>query len=195
MTFKTQGYEVVPDAIPIEIVNFLYEYFLRKRDVVRILYDTKYVQTHPTHMIGSWEDEQIPNTYSHYGDIAMDTLLANALPIVETITKMRLIPAYSYARIYKKGDVLVAHVDRPECEISTTLFLGGDEWEIYLEGKAILPKVGEMIIYKGCDLVHWRDAFEGEKCVQVFLHYVPYTKNAKFYDGREMLGLPMEFMK
>jgi hypothetical protein len=39
---------------------------------------------------------------------------------MEKHTKLKLIPTYSYARIYKKGDVLHRHKDRFSCEISTT---------------------------------------------------------------------------
>ena len=52
---------------------------------------------------------------------------------MEKETKLKLISTYSYARIYKKGDVLKRHKDRFSCEISTTMFLGGDPWSIYLD--------------------------------------------------------------
>ena len=50
-----------------------------------------------------------------------------------------------------------------------------------------------MLVYSGCDLEHWREEFEGQDCVQVFLHYN--NKEGKFpatnaFDGRAMLGLP-----
>jgi len=192
MNFDTKGFEVIKNSVSIDIVDFLFEYFSRKRDVAKLLYERKYVLHNPTHMIGYWNDSQTPNTYSHYGDIAFDTLLEHMLPAVEEVVGMKLISSYSYARIYKHGDELMRHRDRPDCEISTTMFLGGDEWAIYMEGEPVLLQKGEMCVYKGCDLVHWRNKFEGEKCVQVFLHYQPFKENAK-HDGREILGLPPEF--
>ena len=48
-----------------------------------------------------------------------------------------------------------------------------------------------MVIYKGCDVEHWRNKFIGLNHAQVFLHYN--DKNGKFkeqYDGRKFLGLP-----
>ena len=52
---------------------------------------------------------------------------------MEKLTGLKLYPAYTYARIYKKGDdVLKRHKDRFSCEISTTMNLGGDDWPIYL---------------------------------------------------------------
>ena len=56
-------------------------------------------------------------------------------PIVEKTTGLKVQPAYSFARLYKNGDVLPRHKDRFSCEISTTIYLGGDEWPIYLDPK------------------------------------------------------------
>jgi len=50
-----------------------------------------------------------------------------------------------------------------------------------------------MLIYKACDLEHWREPFEGKNCGQVFLHYNDSSSaEAKFnkFDGRPMIGLP-----
>ena len=49
-----------------------------------------------------------------------------------------------------------------------------------------------MLIYSGCIFEHWRNAFEGENCGQVFLHYnnVATQGNKNIYDGRVHLGLP-----
>ena len=77
--------------------------------------------------------QQVPNTYSHYSDIAMETLLQQVKPVMEKHTGIKLSSTYSYARIYKEGDVLARHKDRYSCEISTTLNLGGESWPIYLD--------------------------------------------------------------
>tara|TARA_R100000329_G_C7539654_1_gene190494 strand:+ start:21 stop:284 length:264 start_codon:yes stop_codon:yes gene_type:complete len=82
--------------------------------------------------------------------------------------------------------------------------LGGDEWPIFLEpsgaqgkeGVKVLLNPGDMLIYRGCDLEHWREPFEGDSCGQVFLHYN--DLNGEFaeqnkYDGRPFLGLPAWF--
>ena len=93
------------------------------------------------------QTEQIPHTYSQYANIAMETLMLEMSAYhVEKETGHKLYPAYTYARIYKKGDVLKRHKDRFSCEISTTMNLGGDSWDIYLEPsgkKEILLKVFE----------------------------------------------------
>jgi hypothetical protein len=56
----------------------------------------------------------------------METLLVKTLPVMKERTGLDLIPTYSYARVYEKGSILKRHKDRPSCEISTTLNLGGD---------------------------------------------------------------------
>ena len=216
MSFQNNKYTVIKKAISKEMADFIYKYFLLKRQAVRTLLDTKYISPF-TNYLGTWSDEQVPNTYSHYADIAMEVLLAGLLPLMKKETNLNLIPTYSYARIYKKGDILKRHKDRPSCEISTTLNLGGDPWPIYLspnenvgiaeveggekgitassnaKGIKIDLNPGDMLIYSGCVLEHWREKFDGDDCGQVFLHYNKTgSKMAEqnLYDKRPFLGLP-----
>jgi len=192
------GYKLIHGAVSPELTNFIYNYFLLKRQAARWL-----IKNHPEvkdvgpslSLHGSWKDPSVPNTYSLYGDPVGETLLMKLLPIIKTSTELNLFPCYSYARLYKKGDVLKKHVDRPSCEISTTLYLGGDPWDIYLGGEALSLRVGDMLIYKGQEIEHWREKFEGEICVQLFLHYNnsdgPFGKK-NLYDKRPVLGLPWD---
>ena len=174
-----------------------------KRQVAKTLFKNRYISEF-TEEWGIWNDQQIPNTYSHYADIAMETLLLAVQPAMEKHTQLKLSPTYSYARIYKNGDILHRHKDRFSCEVSTTLNLGGDPWPIYLEpsgkkglkGIKINLKPGDMLIYSGCDLEHWREAFKGEDCAQVFLHYNNQSSpgaNKNIFDKRPHLGLPAWF--
>ena len=132
----------------------------------------------------------------------METLMLKCQPVMEKITGLKLTPAYTFARIYKNGDVLKRHKDRFSCEISTTMNLAGDPWAIYLEpsGKEGLKgikvdlKPGDMLVYSGCELEHWRNKFKGKEHIQVFLHYnnkkTPGAKENMF-DKRPHLGLPL----
>ena len=217
MSFQKNKYCVIKEAIPKQIAEFVYNYFLMKRQVARTLFDTRYISPFTTEF-GVWNDEQVPNTYSHYSDIAMETLLLRCLPIMEKTTKLKLNPTYSYARIYKTGDILHRHKDRFSCEISTTLNLGGDPWPIHLEpkknvgipdgkkytassnnkGVRVNLKPGDMLVYRGMELEHWREEFQGNDCCQVFLHYTDQkSKNAdqNVNDRRPHLGLPSWFKK
>jgi len=212
MTFQTKKYQVIKNALPRELADFIFNYFLIKKNAVNFLYQNK-LHT-PTVILGGWDDPQIPGTYACYGDFAMDTLLATMLPIMKQKTNLDLIPTYSYARAYKKGDCLHRHKDRPSCEISCTINLGGDLWPIFIdgtgadsvinekqnlikpgapEGTKIILEIGDMLVYSGCEFEHWREPFEGDICGQVFLHYNHvnglFADKNKF-DGRHMLGLP-----
>ena len=200
MSFKKNKYSILRGVISKELANFTYAYFLNKRKVARFLFDQKWLSPF-TEYFGVWNDQQIPNTYSHYGDLVMETLLQRVKPVMEKHTKLKLSETYSYARIYKKGDILHRHKDRYSCEISSTLNLGGDHWPIYLDptgrqgqaGIKVDLNPGDMLIYSGCTLEHWREEFTGNNCGQVFLHYNKAgTKNAREnqFDKRPFLGLP-----
>ena len=141
MSFKRNKYKILKNAISPEVADFVYTYFLNKRTVARFLFDKKWISPFTTEW-GVWNDEQIPNTYSHYGDVAMETLLAKLNGKMEKETGYKLNPTYSYARIYKTGDVLHRHKDRYSCEVSTTLHLGGDPWPIYLDPTGKLGQAG-----------------------------------------------------
>ena len=184
-------YQIIKGAVNYELANFIYNYFLLKRDAVKYMYDNNILYDIGLH--GTWKDEQIPNTYSHYADNVMETLLMKVLPVMQQETGLELIPTYSYARIYKQGDILHKHKDRPSCEISTTIHLGGDPWSIFVEGTEVRLEVGDMLVYSGCELEHWREPFEGNTCAQVFLHYNhvdgPFAEKNRF-DRRPMLGVP-----
>ena len=205
-------YQVIKGAINYELANFIFNYFLLKKDAVEFMYKNNIHAQSP--ILGTWGDTQIPNTYSCYADFVMETMLMKVLPIMQQETGLNLIPTYSYARVYKKGDTLHRHKDRPSCEISTTINLGGEPWPIFIDGTGannvinerenlvkpgaptgtkVLLEVGDMLVYSGCELEHWREPFEGNICGQVFLHYNhvngPFAEKNKF-DGRAMLGLP-----
>ena len=184
-------YQVIKNAISYELANFIFNYFLLKRDAVAWMYQNNI--TYDTGLLGTWSDDQVPNTYSHYADPVMETLLMKVLPVMQKEINLKLVPTYSYARIYKHGDILHKHKDRPSCEISTTIHLGGDKWSIFVEGTEVLLDVGDMLVYSGCELEHWREPLEGNTCAQVFLHYNhvngPFAEKNRF-DKRPMLGIP-----
>ena len=217
--FKKKKYTVIRQAISKDLAAFVANYFLMQKQVYDTCRQAKYFSPFEN-ILGYYEgeNEQIQNTYSQYSNMAMETLLLKCLPDMEKATGLKLYPAYTYARIYKKGDELKRHKDRFSCEISTTMNLGGDDWPIYLspnenvgapDGKKITTeskakgikidlKPGDMLVYSGCELEHWREKFKGKECVQVFLHYnnrkTPGAKDNMF-DKRPHLGLPSWFKR
>jgi len=217
--FKKDKYCIIRQAISKDLAAFVANYFSMQKQVYDTCKQSRYFSPFET-ILGYYEnkDEQIPDTYSQYSNVAMETLMLKCQPIMEKTTGLKLTPAYTYARIYKKGDVLKRHKDRFSCEISTTMNLGGDPWSIFLnpnenvgipDGKKITVeskakgikvdlKPGDMLVYSGCELEHWRNKFKGKECIQAFLHYnnrkTPGAKDNMF-DKRPHLGLPAWFKK
>ena len=214
MSFKEKKYTIKKGAISKEMTSFIYDYVSLKRKTARTMFDVNYLSPYTEYFV-VWNDQQVPETYSHYADIVMETLLENLRPLMEKETGLSLLPTYSYFRIYKKGDILKRHKDRAACSVSTTMNLGGDPWPIFINpnqnegvhktqdyvpsnspGVKVELKPGDMLIYSGCDLEHWREPFEGDNNAQVFLHYnnksEPNARAQKF-DTRMHLGLPSWF--
>jgi hypothetical protein len=184
-TFRRHGYLVIPQLIERSLADFFWSY----------------VQTKFASRLLSSGDPQVPHTPSGYGDPAFDGLLEYLRPRVEEGSGLSLHPTYSYFRLYKHGDVLKRHRDRPACEISVTLNLEqmpAEPWPIFVERDAgpyaALLAPGDALLYRGLDCFHWREAFQGERLAQVFLHYVdrdgPHAGHK--YDGRKTLMRPID---
>tara|TARA_Y100000361_G_C11149418_1_gene340140 strand:- start:725 stop:1390 length:666 start_codon:yes stop_codon:yes gene_type:complete len=213
--FDIDNYCVIKQAMDPLICDFAFKYFQNKSKVSKWLWDNKKVETD---YWGFFFDDQADGAFSNYSDIVMETLLQSCTDIIEKKINKKLVPNYSYARLYIKGNVLKRHKDRFECEISTTMNLGGDKWAIYIEpdkkiggykhegdymvyhrgkseGVKIMLNPGDMMVYRGNLCEHWREKFTGKMCGQVFFHYNECTKKAREnkYDGRPMLGLARSY--
>lgn len=199
-SFNQNSYVVIKEVVDKTTVNLFYSYTLKKinRNLYKLkhnpeLYSPEYDMTFGDKSCG-W------NSLNFYGDEFCETILEALHPTMQQYTGLELIPEYGYLRLYQKDDTLPYHSDRPSCEISTTLCVGYQSeknWPIWLENKnrekvPVNLEPGDMLIYKGCDLFHWREKYEGEHHLQAFLHYNdkngPYRDN--LYDSRENLGLP-----
>ncbi len=180
--FQSQGFEKWEGYIPSMFSNYLRSYFtlLVQNDKLK-------------------GDSQAPNSHCVYGDPAFDMVMAMSAEDIGNIVGKKLIPQYTYARIYKKGSDLKIHSDRPECQYSVTLSLGGKyekPWPICIKDYAgntheIPLDEGDMVVYHGTELEHWRDEFEGDTQYQLFMHYVDAEGEFKdrVFDGRPNLGL------
>lgn len=190
------------------------------KDLCRVV--TKYCSMKETNEFEPEEiDGQVPNSHSVYADTLMETLLHFLLPHMEANTGLDLCPTYSYYRVYRPGQTLDRHKDRESCEISTTAFFGFNyndvaddyNWGMYVDkesydpnrvlsdfvsagnaGKMIKQSPGDILIYRGVDIEHWRDTFTAginSFHVQGFFHYIdkngPYYPDWK-YDKRPRLG-------
>jgi hypothetical protein len=168
--FDENGYIIIPKLIPIEFCYFFTNVLLRQQ----------YIET----IKG---DEQVPQAKAILDhEIMFETLQEKLWPEIEDIVEEELLPTYSYARLYSNGDDLKPHKDRPACEISVTIQLGRSHhysWPIYVGNTRIDLGEGDAIIYKGCEVEHYRKLCEGPENYysgQVFVHFV--RKNGKFTD-------------
>ena len=145
------------------------------------------------------DTDPVAPSYARYADPLTETILYASLDHMETITGKKLHPTYSYSRVYLKGDVLNPHVDRPSCEVSVTVQVAtnGEFWPIWMKVRGKEPvsftlEPGDAVVYKGCEVTHWRDvADKTDVTVQFMLHYVDQDgPNANYkFDTRPSLGL------
>lgn len=135
-------------------------------------------------------DDQCPSSPAFYGVFNNDSI--QFLPQIEHIVDKQLYPTYTYARKYMLGEMLLPHVDREECEYSFTLSLKYDKeiWPIYLQTsngvQEIILDNGDILIYKGIEMLHWRMRLENQFHYQSFFHYVDKDGlySDKRYDGQ-----------
>lgn len=211
--FKNNNYVVIRGLLDIEMSHLLYYYCCSKA----VASDFKYLhdrQKYDHDWDGNFEDPQAYGSYSKYGDPLMDGLLVLVQNKIEEYTGLNLQPNYSYWRLYQYGDELKRHRDRDSCEISATLCLGYNvsnidtkiyptyNWPIFVEsndrpeGMPVSLNPGDLIIYRGCEIDHWREKFLGLNHAQVFLHYNDTSGDIdNLYDGRPIIGIPKRFKR
>ena len=138
------------------------------------------------------DDEQIPGAIGTWYSLpCCNTLLGLMCERVSKEAGRKLLPTYTYCRIYTDENELLPHRDRPSCEWSVTINLAqSDPWPIYMDGKEIIQDVGDGALYQGCEVYHWRKPFKGKEYIQVFLHYVDANGPHKdFVDDKANKGI------
>lgn len=194
--FKTNRYLDIKSLVPKDICKIATNYALLKEKV----------EFAPE----EGPDAQVIGAHSVYGDTLMETLMHFCRPHLEKLTGLELAPTYTYYRVYRPGAELFRHKDRPSCEISLTLCLGYKykdvsedyNWGMYVDresykiplgkngeftsnnqpGYMVRQQPGDFIVYRGCEIEHWRDKFiagDGSYQVQGFFHYI--DKNGPYY--------------
>jgi hypothetical protein len=208
--FKENNFVVIKKFLDENMAGLIYRYCVNK--VKQVDFKSLFAkEEYNVDWDGKFGDEQSPGSYNAYGDVLMDSLLEGGIKAVEGYTGLELIPNYSYWRLYVLGEDLKRHTDRHSCEISITLCIGyntsnltseedaGYNWPMFVADSAgnelpVHMEPGDMIIYRGVEVEHWREKFKGLNHAQVFLHYN--DKNGPFKianDGRPMLAIPKRF--
>ena len=204
MAFKEDSYEVVRNAITEELVIFINSEFELLR---KLTYMTRGLHPDDEENRYTFNDTTSEKCFGQYSPFCTETLMLFLHKKAEEVTGKNLLPAYSYARQYYKGATMGWHTDRYSCEYSITICLSRPEdlpYPIWFETKT-LPKKdveiilnpGDMIVYKGAELPHWRLEYQGERMTQAFLHYVdadgPHSN--RLFDTRPYLGYPSSMQK
>tara|TARA_R110000803_G_scaffold58565_1_gene116763 strand:+ start:3302 stop:3856 length:555 start_codon:yes stop_codon:yes gene_type:complete len=147
-------------------------------------------------------DPMVKGSLSIYSDLVAQYFMCIKKPLVEKAFKTKLIPTYSFSRVYFKDNVMKRHSDRASCEISVSLNIWSDmQWPLWYETKKgnvpMYTKPGEAVLYEGQKYDHWREPFKGESCCQVFIHYIRANgkHKDKAYDGRENIKYPKLIME
>lgn len=194
MTFNTLGFQIVKNVISDDLVNHLANEITMFKNV------SEFHSGVPDRR-ASIGDGMVRDAFFHYGSIFSEALLVGLKPEIEKVVNKELIETYSYYRIYYTNSKLPTHKDRPSCEYSATISIQYDHsWEIYIKDltgniNKVLLDPGDMCVYKGCEVEHWRDPYKGSEFKQMFIHYVDaHGPNKEFkYDTRPTLGLPDSF--
>lgn len=162
-TFERQHYVVLRAAVVAPLLGFLWRYVLERAQRGQL----------------RGVEQDVTAAPGAYADPVMEHLLERLRPPVEAVTGLALHPTYSYVRLYRHGDALAPHRDRPSCEISLSLALGQEPdapWPLWIRGPqgahAAQLEPGDALLYRGVDCEHWRERYEGGRLAQVFLHYV-----------------------
>jgi hypothetical protein len=205
--FKENKYVVIKDFLNKDAASIFYNYCKLKTQSIDI---KKFYckESYDSLWDGRFDDEQSYGDFSYYGDPVMESILQLGLNSMQNFTGLNLVCNYSYWRLYQKDSILKRHLDRKSCEISTTLCLGYDisdvdqnvypdfDWPMFIKDKnnneiPIHLKPGDMLIYRGCEVEHWREPFIGTNHAQVFLHYNDANgENPIANDNRRCLGVP-----
>lgn len=151
-------------------------------------------RNHPGYM----EFDDKTQAFGRYCDAMGEALLAMVQPMLEKRIGVPLLPCYSFLRFYTPESRLPRHIDRPSCEISVTLPIGQwqtpPNWPIWVESEGrdvpVNLKPGEIMVYRGAEITHWREPLSKGLWLQLFLHYVDANGEFKNYDldQRERLG-------
>ena len=183
--FQDLGYKKVSGLIDPQTISTVSMYFENK------INRGEWKETH--------KNEEQQSRLQYYADPLVEVLLAKCTSEIEKQTGLEITPTYSFCRVYQEGEKLVPHLDRPSCEISVTINVArvGQAWPIYTkyadkEAVEHILEPGDAIIYKGCEVTHWRKPLDkGQLNVQFMLHYVDKNGPNKDYkfDLRNSLGL------
>ncbi|HWE30327.1 MAG TPA: hypothetical protein VHB97_20115 [Polyangia bacterium] len=130
-------------------------------------------------------DVQVPLRSARYNEPLLRYYQRELAPFISRVQGAAFKPSFGYFASYRRGATLKKHTDRPQCALTASLLLDfaggsstGSAWPLYLELPAsgdqvsIALDVGDAVLFRGCELPHYREPFDGERSASYFLHYV-----------------------
>ena len=186
--FQTKKYQVIKNVIPKDFAKF---------GTQALLFSENDYLTKNNMRVDS--DNQVP-VMKFYAHSVTESFMVFLLPKIEKIVGEKLVPTYSYARVYRNGSILKEHRDRPSCEVSISIQMASEGvknengWGITMGEETIYLANSDGVVYNGLKVPHKRDELFCEPNgfqVQMFCHYV--KANGRFsrwaYDKRVGPGI------
>ena len=192
MSLETEKYILIKNALSKDVCKLVAREFRMARDMADLV-------PYPNEKF-PYKDTQVDNSFSWYSPLCFEALSDSLIkPIVENVIGELMLPTYSYARIYYNGATMARHMDRSASEYSVSCCIDVDpnyKWHLGVEtirGEKLYveQEVGDIILYKGNELYHWRDAYPGSEQINAFMFYVRANgpRSELKFDTRPLLGM------
>lgn len=111
-------------------------------------------------------EPQVPDSLGRHDYPPHKKLYYEVKDKLELLLGEELYTTYRYDRFYFAGQKLIPHQDRDCCEISVTIHVSTNltrkKWPFYVltpyeETHSMVFSPGDAAIYRGCDVIHWRN--------------------------------------
>lgn len=168
------GFKVLCDFVPERFIKEIYSTYKKEyKDPYIFNYGVDFPMTGPVyspHRQSWFLEHKVFDRFSNY--------------IVNEFARqhgIRLKATYNMGRVYTQKTVgMTKHVDRLPCEISITMPISYDQatWPISIidnngETSTVKLRVGDMLLYRGCDQIHFRDNDNiNSEAIQHYFHFV-----------------------
>jgi hypothetical protein len=201
MLFKKNQYTIIKNAISKDMCRVFAKEFRISRDLAMKAnhQNTSVKSKECLNLNYPFHDEMVENSFSWYSPLCFEALSDTIIKdIVEKEIHEPVYPTYSYARIYYNGAEMLPHIDRSSSEVSVSLCIDVDSnsssWNLFVLDDntpvEIYQEPGDIIIYDGNNLKHWREKYQGSEQINAFMFYVRANgpRAELKYDTRDLLG-------
>lgn len=119
---------------------------------------------------------------SHNDPVIYKHFTTDIYPKVKQILGHDVKPTYTFLSRYAKGAELKSHIDKGnQCfyTVSHTIYCdphySAAEWYIDVDGSRVGLSVGQAVLFRGRDLVHWRPRMPDiiNEYINVYFHFAP----------------------